>query len=204
MSLEELVYSIVAALFAISIHELAHGAVADRLGDPTPRALGRLTLNPLKHLDPIGVIMLVLFKVGWAKPVQINPLYFKDRRRDVILVALAGPFANLTVACIISFLGNFLYYLPFHVQFLNALAYVMAINININIILAAFNLIPLPPLDGSRIIANLLPLKIRIAYERIAPYAPLILILGIWTGLLRYAINPIVSFLGWIVNGFSI
>lgn len=204
MNLELLIYSIVAALFAISVHELAHGAVADRLGDPTPRALGRLTLNPLKHLDPIGLIMLVVFRVGWAKPVQINPLYFKNRRRDIILVALAGPLANVTVACVINLLSNLLFRLPLSTQFLFALSRVLIVNIQLNIMLAAFNLIPLPPLDGSRIVANLLPLKMRLNYERITPYAPLILIIGVWSGLLGYVVNPIAAFLGWIVSGFSI
>lgn len=205
MDLELLVYSVLAALFAISIHELAHGAVADRLGDPTPRALGRLTLNPLKHLDPIGLIMLVLFRLGWAKPVEVNPLRFKNYRRDIILVALAGPLANLTVACVINLLSSLLIRLPISLspQYWSALSKLIFVNIQLNIMLAAFNLIPLPPLDGSRVVANLLPLKQRLAYERIAPYGPFILVLGIWSGLLDYVIWPIASLLEWIVKGFG-
>lgn len=203
MDLELLAYSIIAALFAISIHELAHAAVADQLGDPTPRALGRLTLNPLKHLDPIGLIMLVLFRMGWAKPVEVNPLHFKHYRRDMALVALAGPLANVTVACVVNLFGTFLTRLPLNPQYVYALARLIRISIQLNIMLAAFNLIPLPPLDGSRIVASLLPFKQRLAYEKITPYAPFILILGIWTGALNIVILPIATFLEWVVKGFG-
>ena len=105
MSLEQLLFSVLSALFAIAVHEYAHGVVAYKLGDPTPKVLGRLTLNPLKHLDPIGLLMLVLFRVGWAKPVEINSLRFKNRRRGVVLVALAGPLANVTVAWVLNLLS---------------------------------------------------------------------------------------------------
>ena len=204
LNLEQLVFRVIAALFAISVHELAHGAVAYKLGDPTPKAQGRLTLNPLKHLDPIGILMLVFFRVGWARPVQINPLYFKNRRRDEIFTAVAGPLANITVAWILNLLSVFVLRLPVNGQTWYLLYTLLVINFQINIWLAAFNLVPLPPLDGSRILGNLLPLIWRIKYERIAPYAPLILILGVWTGLLMWVVSPIANFLIWIIQVLSL
>ena len=175
MDLELLVYSVLAALFAISIHELAHGAVADRLGDPTPRALGRLTLNPLKHLDPIGLIMLVLFRLGWAKPVEVNPLRFKNYRRDIILVALAGPLANLTVACVINLLSSLLIRLPISLspQYWSALSKLIFVNIQLNITAGSVQPDPTAAIGRFARGGKPLPLKQRLAYERIAPYGPL-------------------------------
>ncbi len=204
MNFEQLAYTIISAIFAISIHEYAHGFVAYKLGDPTPKAQGRLTLNPLKHLDPIGALMLIIAKVGWAKPVQINPLYFKNRRQAMILVALAGPLANITTAWVVNIISVLLFRLPLKPNFLFSLYLFACISIEINIMLAAFNLIPIPPLDGSKIVANLLPLKMRLKYERISPYAPLILIVGIWTGALSYIISPLYRMLFSLIRGFSL
>lgn len=203
MSLEQLLFSVLSALFAIAVHEYAHGVVAYKLGDPTPKVLGRLTLNPLKHLDPIGLLMLVLFRVGWAKPVEINSLRFKNRRRGVVLVALAGPLANVTVAWVLNLLSFFVLRLPISGQLWFSLYTLFVVSIQINIWFAAFNLIPIPPLDGSKVVSNLLPLKARLQYERITPYAPLILILGVWSGLLSRVISPIARFLLWIVQRIS-
>src|SRR5690554_7953070 len=97
-SLEQIILAVPAILLAISFHELGHAYIAYRLGDPTPKYEGRLTLNPLAHLDPVGAVMLLIFKIGWAKPVMINPNYFKNRRKGVLLVSLAGPFANVILA----------------------------------------------------------------------------------------------------------
>lgn len=204
MNFEQLAYTIISAIFAISIHEYAHGFAAYKLGDPTPKAQGRLTLNPLKHLDPIGALMLIIAKVGWAKPVQINPLYFKNKRQAMILVALAGPLANITTAWVVNIISVLLFRLPLKPNFLFSLYLFAYISIEINIMLAAFNLIPIPPLDGSKIVANLLPLKMRLKYERISPYAPLILIIGIWTGALSYIINPLYRMLFSLIRGFSL
>lgn len=204
MYLEQMLYLVIAMLFAISAHEFAHGFVAHKLGDPTPQAQGRLTLNPLAHLDPLGALMLIIFRVGWAKPVQINPLYFKDRRKGMMLVAVAGPLTNITLAWLFYLISTVIPYLPFSASVLSSIFVFLSINIQLNLMLAVFNLIPLPPLDGSKILGNLLPLKARLSYERIAPYAPIILIIGLWSGLIHRIIRPVYNVLFSIISGFSL
>lgn len=140
-------------LVTITIHEFSHGIVADYLGDPTPRHSGRLTLNPLAHLDPIGFVLLILVHFGWAKPVPINPLRFSDPRRGMALVGLAGPFSNLVLAWLLSLLAKYLF--PFF-SVPSLLNDVMTHAIWLNLALAVFNFIPIPPLDGSRILAGIL------------------------------------------------
>jgi len=143
---------------AITIHEFSHALAADKLGDPTPRYQGRLSLNPLKHLDPIGTLMLIFFHFGWGKPVVIDPYNFKNPKRDEILVSLAGPGSNLILATILSLIARFFV--------LNDLTIIVLSNlIQINVILAVFNLIPIPPLDGSKILFNLLPNDISIQWQ---------------------------------------
>ncbi len=166
-SLPELLLRVPVVLMALMIHEVAHGYMAYRLGDPTARNLGRLTLNPLKHLDPIGALCMVFLKFGWAKPVPINSRYFKDPKRDFILTAAAGPAANLLLA----FVGVILYcltemiygFLPPATGFMHSfqdvwLAFLYLI-ILMNVSLGIFNLIPVPPFDGSRIFLSFLPPK---------------------------------------------
>lgn len=148
-----ILYLIISALtlvIAITIHEFFHAFVADKLGDPTPRSLGRLTLNPLKHLDPIGTIALIFLGFGWGKPVTIDPYNFQNPKRDETLVSLAGPASNLILAFVISLLTKFLPLNEIPILFLSVL-------IQMNVVLAIFNLLPLPPLDGSKILLNLLP-----------------------------------------------
>ncbi len=205
MNFEQLAYTIVAAIFAISIHEYAHGMVAYKLGDPTPKAQGRLTLNPLSHLDPIGALMLVVARIGWAKPVIINPLYFKNRRQAMVLVSFAGPLANIITAWVINIVGIVLLRVPLPIspQLLLSFLLFAHITVQINLTLAAFNLIPIPPLDGSKIVANLLPLNMRLSYERISPYAPFILIIAMWTGVLNTVLNPIYYTLYSLIRAFS-
>ncbi len=158
-------------LFCITIHEYAHGRVAYALGDPTAKMAGRLSLNPFRHLDPIGAIMLFLFNFGWAKPVPINPRYFKDIKRDTILMAAAGPAANLFVAFVAGFLIRHLLFASKLYQLV--LLYLLFMNIG----LALFNLIPIPPLDGSHILENLLSYEMSIKYQRIGRYGLMILFL---------------------------
>jgi len=156
---------------AITIHELAHAWTADRLGDPNPRLQGRISLNPLVHLDPIGTIMLVLTRFGWGKPVPIDPFNFKNRRRDTALSSFAGPLSNLVLSGLASFLLR-LFSLPFyiHILFLSL--------ISVNISLAIFNLIPIPPLDGSKILFALLPEESsREWQELLSSYSTILLIL---------------------------
>ena len=155
-----------AALLAISFHEMAHGWSAYMLGDPTARNAGRLTINPLDHIDPIGFLCILVAGVGWAKPVPINPFYFKHRKRDIALTALAGPAANI----LLCFVGFFIAYgIAFFTEnrILTAVAQFFMITASISAGLAVFNLIPVPPLDGSKIIYPLLPNRI---VAKIMPY----------------------------------
>jgi len=163
-------------VFALPLHELAHAWVAERLGDPTPRRYGRVTLNPLAHLDPIGALMLVLAGFGWARPVPVNPLYLRyGPRVGMALVGGAGPLTNLLLAG----LGILAYRAamaggaalpPLALRFIGAWVF-------INIGLAVFNLIPLPPLDGYRVLQGLLPPDLAYAYARLEAYGPLLLLL---------------------------
>jgi Zn-dependent protease len=156
-------------LFAITIHEYAHGKAAFALGDPTARNAGRLNLNPLKHLDPIGAICLFLFNFGWAKPVPVNVMYFKRIRRDTILMAIAGPMANLVTAFIAGIcLRYFLY--PSE-AYLTMLMFMILMNTGLGI----FNLLPIPPLDGSHVLENLLPPAMGQRFRYAVRHAPIIL-----------------------------
>jgi Zn-dependent protease len=142
--------SVAALIAAISIHEFSHAWAADRLGDPTPRLQGRLTLNPRAHLDPIGTLMLLLFRFGWGRPVQFDPFNLKNPRRDAMLISLAGPASNLLTAASFSIL---LHTLPFS----SVLSPFLYSFITLSVILAVFNLVPVHPLDGGKIITGLLP-----------------------------------------------
>lgn len=168
-------YSALAALIALTVHEFSHGYAAYRLGDPTAKAMGRLSLNPLRHLDPIGALCLVFFHFGWAKPVPINPNNFKKPKRDFALTALAGPASNFLLAFLSSFFYLLLYTLFSSFAFPNAgmlrvaqnLLYFLYVFHLVNLGLALFNLFPLPPLDGSRLLGVILPEK---AYFGIMKY----------------------------------
>ncbi len=171
LSPQYLLLLIPAVLVAVTVHEYAHAWVADRMGDPTPRRRGRLTLNPIVHLDPIGSLLFLIAGFGWARPVEVNPGYFSDWRRGMLAVAAAGPLSNLTAAFVIG-LGFKLGLLEAG-GWLGGLAYFV---VRINVVLAVFNLLPVPPLDGSKILAGVLPPSQAAAYERIAPYGPLLLL----------------------------
>ena len=162
-----------AILFALTIHEYAHGWVADKLGDPTARYAGRLTLNPLSHLDPLGTMMLFLVHFGWAKPVPVDPGFFKNPKRDMMWVALAGPAANILSALVLGWTVRLLVGIGVHVGiFLVILQY----GVMINIVLAVFNLIPIPPLDGSKILMSLLPPAQAFRFAQLERKGPLILL----------------------------
>ena len=150
------IFSYIGLLLAITIHEFSHAYAADRLGDPTPRAMGRLTLNPLAHLDPIGTLMIFIAHFGWGKPVPIDPYNFKNPRRDEIIVALAGPISNII-------LGSTIGIISLTTGYFNEILYIIAI---VNFSLAVFNLIPIPPLDGSKVFLNLMPVEKAYEWEK--------------------------------------
>jgi len=193
--LQELVVVLPAVLFAITFHEVAHGWTADRLGDPTARLAGRLTLNPIAHLDPIGALMMVLVKFGWAKPVPVNPMNLRHPLRDMIWVASAGPAANLilSAASLLLYRWSGGLATPFVAEPLREL---LKWSFIINLNLAAFNLIPIPPLDGSQILKGVLPRRHLPAFERIEPYGFLILVLFLAVpGMAQTVLGPLVSVL---------
>ncbi|KAF1086491.1 Peptidase family M50 [Sporotomaculum syntrophicum] len=187
-SLSELLLLLPVILISLTFHEFAHGWVAYRLGDNTARNQGRLTLNPLAHIDPVGFLMMILFKFGWAKPVPVNPYNLRtDPERGMLLVSLAGPTANMLVALAASLiLGLGL----FNAGYIDYLLY---LTMQINVILAIFNLIPVPPLDGSKILAGLLPGQSQFIYS-METYGIIILMLLLFTGLLGKILWPLVSF----------
>ena len=177
-------------LYAVIFHELAHGWVAYRMGDPTAKMMGRLSLNPLKHLDPMGTLMLFLFGFGWAKPVPVNFNQLREKRKGMILVSSAGIITNMLLAFCALFIYRLLS-LP-SVSLPAVLLYYFA---RINIILAAFNLIPLPPLDGSKILMGFAPPEVRNFLYRIDRYGLFIIIGLLYLGVL----DPVIRFFEWLI-----
>jgi len=178
-------------LYSIIFHELAHGWVAWKMGDPTAKLMGRLSLNPLKHLDPVGTLMLLVFGFGWAKPVPVNFANLRERRKGLILVSSAGIVVNTMLAFTSVFL------LQFSALSSNSVAATMLYYMaQINIILAAFNLIPIPPLDGSKILMGFLSYRLQHAFSRLEPYGFFIIIALLYIG----ALNPLINFFRWIIQ----
>lgn len=187
-------------LLAITCHEAAHGYVAYLLGDPTAKQAGRLTLNPLKHLDPMGTLALVLTRmIGWAKPVPVNPMYFKDPQRGMMYVALAGPAANMTLAIMFSVVVKIILTLDISgysttmLRILEPTVKIANAGVIINLALCFFNLLPIPPLDGSKIIAGFMPREA--AYKFMAFRYGFFIVIGLaMLGLLGKLISPAMSF----------
>ena len=206
--------ALVIFFFAIVIHECAHAWMASRCGDNTARYAGRITLNPLPHIDPIGTIILPLllilsgssFVIGWAKPVPINPLNFNNPRADLVRVGASGPLSNIGLAIGSSFLVWIFSYLPVG-EIKNSIIIILLFSVLINLLLAVFNLLPIPPLDGSQILSGLLPDHLARRYETFSRYGFIIIFLLLLTGLLWAIILPIVQFLYkilflWVGRGF--
>lgn len=175
-SLQEFIYWIIVAvpsiLIASTVHEYAHAYSAFKLGDPTAKAEGRLTLNPLKHIDPIGALSMVIFRFGWSKPVPINEYNFEKRETYTALTALAGPVSNLILASLTGLLNYILDLDP------NSLiVFLLYIFATINIALAIFNLIPIPPLDGHKVVRALLPKNLRYYWEKLERYSLILILL---------------------------
>lgn len=193
------IFRIPALLIALTVHEFAHARVAVTLGDPTPRVAGRDTLNPIPHLDPIGLLMLWLAGFGWAKPVPINPYNFRNGRNGVIMVSLAGVTANFLTALIAAIAWGILAKMHLATFEVN---WIFREIIYFNLILVVFNLIPLPPLDGSQVVSALLPGRQAYSFERIAPYGPFILMALVLTGVIGRIMNPFIDMLYNIINLF--
>lgn len=205
MDLERIIYTIavwaIPVIFAITVHEVAHGWVANKLGDGTAKMLGRLTLNPIKHIDPIGTIVvpivLVLisgFAFGWAKPVPVNPRNLKNPRKDMVLVAIAGPLANVFMVILWAL---FLKVISVTVSDINLAKGLMAMGeagVIINLVLFVFNLFPIPPLDGSKVLAGFVPPSISDILDKIEPYGFFIVMGLLYFGVLSAVMNPIITF----------
>ncbi|MBT8127916.1 MAG: site-2 protease family protein [Gammaproteobacteria bacterium] len=207
--MQEILYYIVIGavpvLLAITLHEAAHGLVADKLGDPTARKLGRITLNPIKHIDPQGTIiiplvMIVMSKMllgqlmafGWAKPVPVDPRHFKQPLLDMALVALAGPVSNFLMASLWALFISLSVAVVSDRALLDHLIFMGEIGIFINVLLLVLNLLPIPPLDGGRVVAGLLPKELALVYLRIEPFGMWILLALLFTGLLGQVMWPLI------------
>jgi Zn-dependent protease len=191
-------------LLSISFHEYMHGKVSNMLGDPTPAIMGRLTLNPLAHLDPVGALALILFRIGWARPVPVNPRYYENPRKGLMYVALAGPASNFFLALVfaallrLSLMTNFFgfYYLTGgNSTIIYLISNMLYMGVSLNITLALFNLLPLPPLDGSKILMGILPARFSRYFYKLEGPLGLIIILVLFTfDIIGKIIYPLASF----------
>lgn len=217
-----IIFTVIVVLFSLSFHEMSHGFIANKLGDPTARNLGRLTLDPSKHLDPIGTIGMLLFGFGWAKPVPVNTRYFKKPRRDMALTALAGPVSNILVSFVSLILmrvilalsdeGSYLFYTssiygtaelmgkPFGAIAISLLALFFEYSHLLNLYLAIFNLIPIPPLDGSRILFIFLPDRIYFGIMKYERYIMIAMLLLLWSGFVSVPLSAICSYISFGMN----
>lgn len=188
--LTDMLLAVIPALICITLHELSHGFVAYKLGDNTAKNMGRLTLNPIKHIDIFGLIMMIVFKFGWAKPVPVNMRNFKKPKRDMAITALAGPLSNVLICCVVLFIYG-LVYLPCNLagtEFAGSLLYAVYITAYLSIALAIFNIIPIPPLDGSKVLFSLMSDEGYMKLMRYERYGMLLLLALIVTDVLG---NPL-------------
>jgi Zn-dependent protease len=191
--IQQLIISIPPLLFALTLHEVAHGVAALHFGDPTAKNAGRLSLNPLHHLDPVGTLALLLVNFGWAKPVPVNPRYFKDPLKDMLWVALAGPITNLLLAIVSLILLKFMVVISGSIpaSIIIPMANMLQVSFMMNVMLCVFNFLPIPPLDGSRILAGILPREAAMKYLHYERYGMFILLALMITGVFGIMLQPI-------------
>lgn len=176
-----------ALIISISFHEFAHAFIANKLGDPTAKSLGRITLNPKAHLDPMGTIMLLILGFGWGKPVPFDPYYLKNPKRDAAIISFAGPASNILLAILFTILFHAL-------QPGGVIGLFFQLTVQYNLILAIFNLIPVHPLDGFKVVNGLLPQELSYQWMQLAPYGMWILLILIFTGITGTIIGPSLDF----------
>ncbi|MFD2168843.1 site-2 protease family protein [Tumebacillus lipolyticus] len=203
LDLDDLLFRVIAFLIAITVHELGHAFVAYRLGDPTPKREGRLTLNPIAHMDLLGTLMILFGPFGWAKPVSFNPYNFRGNKRvGKILTTVAGPLANFLVAIVFCFLLVFFFRLELQdAVWNNFVLRVVEAVVSLNLILGLFNLLPIPPLDGYWIVRDLLPANVAPKLHAFEKYGPFVLLLVVFFGITSYLILPIYYALGDLLLG---
>jgi Zn-dependent protease len=210
MDIQIIILLIPPILLALTFHEYMHGWAAYKMGDPTAKMAGRLTMNPIAHLDPIGTLMLFLVHFGWAKPVPVDPRYFRNQKRDMLIVAAAGPLANMVLALLSGLLvrlfrdGQF-NFLPLSI--IQPVYMMIILSLQINLALAIFNLVPIPPLDGSKILMGLVPPRYEAQVEWLERYGGYflmaIILIGMVTNvsILGVFINPFVNFFSHLFGG---
>ncbi|PLX90759.1 MAG: site-2 protease family protein [Desulfuromonas sp.] len=198
---------LVPALLAIILHEVSHGYVAERFGDPTARLLGRLNLNPLRHLDPIGTVAVFIFGFGWARPVPVNAGNLRHPKRDMIWVSLAGPVTNLSLAVLSALLLKLITLIEPMLAadsdvVIRPLRMMAAFSLYINVLLGTFNLLPIPPLDGGRVLTGILPSRQAALLSKLEPFGfVLILFLIFFTDLWKLVLSPVISALIQLLAG---
>ena len=196
-------------MFSVILHEVAHGWVAEKFGDDTARLMGRITFNPIPHIDLFGTIILPVLALltgapvfGWAKPVPVNGYRLRNPQRDMVWVALAGPGANLLLACVCGFIMWVLRTYPIMPESIAvSIMELTRLIMIVNVILPVFNLFPIPPLDGSRVLAGLLPSKLAYEYSKLEQYGFFIVIILLTTGILPRLMSPIMNFIIVLLSG---